>query len=198
MLAGGAEAVITPVAVGAFAQMKALSTRNDEPAAASRPYDADRDGFVIGEGAVVFMLEEMEHGAAPGRPDLCRARWATGRRRTPTTFRRWRQRPRARAARCSSPWPTAGIERRAGGLRLGSRDLDARGRRRGGGRDRGGLRGWQDTPERERGQVDDRPPPRSGRAPWARWPRSSRSRRASIPPTINLDNLDPACAAPGP
>ncbi len=59
MLAGGAEAVITPVAVGAFAQMKALSTRNEDPAAASRPYDADRDGFVIGEGAVVFTLEEM-------------------------------------------------------------------------------------------------------------------------------------------
>jgi 3-oxoacyl-[acyl-carrier-protein] synthase II len=60
MLAGGAEAVITPVAVGAFAQMKALSTRNGDPAAASRPYDADRDGFVIGEGAVVFVLEAMD------------------------------------------------------------------------------------------------------------------------------------------
>jgi 3-oxoacyl-[acyl-carrier-protein] synthase II len=60
MLAGGAEAVITQVAVGAFAQMKALSTRNEEPERASRPYDAGRDGFVIGEGAVVFVLEEME------------------------------------------------------------------------------------------------------------------------------------------
>ena len=60
MIAGGSEAVITQVAVGAFAQMKALSTRNEEPQRASRPYDADRDGFVIGEGAVVFVLEEME------------------------------------------------------------------------------------------------------------------------------------------
>ena len=60
MVAGGAEAVITPVAVGAFAQMKALSTRNDAPERASRPYDQDRDGFVIGEGSVVFILEEME------------------------------------------------------------------------------------------------------------------------------------------
>jgi len=59
ILAGGAEAVITPVAVGAFAQMKALSTRNDDPERASRPYDADRDGFVVGEGAVVFVLEEL-------------------------------------------------------------------------------------------------------------------------------------------
>ena len=66
MLAGGAEAVITPVAVGAFAQMKALSTRNGEPQRASRPYDADRDGFVIGEGAVVFVLEEMGFARARG------------------------------------------------------------------------------------------------------------------------------------
>ena len=60
MIAGGSEAVITQVAVGAFAQMKALSTRNDAPEKASRPYDSDRDGFVIGEGSVVFVLEEME------------------------------------------------------------------------------------------------------------------------------------------
>src|SRR6185312_9373682 len=55
MVAGGAEAVITPVCVGAFAQMRALSTRNDAPEKASRPYDADRDGFVIGEGAVALV-----------------------------------------------------------------------------------------------------------------------------------------------
>jgi 3-oxoacyl-[acyl-carrier-protein] synthase II len=66
MFAGGAEAVITPVAVGAFAQMKALSTRNDAPERASRPYDADRDGFVIGEGAVVFVLEELGRARARG------------------------------------------------------------------------------------------------------------------------------------
>jgi 3-oxoacyl-[acyl-carrier-protein] synthase II len=66
MVAGGSEAVITQVAVGAFAQMKALSTRNDEPERASRPYDADRDGFVIGEGAVAFVLEEMEHARRRG------------------------------------------------------------------------------------------------------------------------------------
>jgi len=66
ILAGGAEAVITQVAVGAFAQMKALSTRNDEPERASRPYDADRDGFVVGEGSVVLLLEEMEHARRRG------------------------------------------------------------------------------------------------------------------------------------
>ncbi|HMD61234.1 MAG TPA: beta-ketoacyl synthase N-terminal-like domain-containing protein, partial [Opitutaceae bacterium] len=66
ILAGGAEAVITPVAVGAFAQMKALSTRNDAPEKASRPFDRDRDGFVVGEGAVVFVLEEMDQARRRG------------------------------------------------------------------------------------------------------------------------------------
>ncbi|WP_082780933.1 beta-ketoacyl-ACP synthase II [Cephaloticoccus primus] len=66
MLAGGAESTITPLAVGAFAQMRALSTRNDAPAAASRPYDRDRDGFVLGEGAVVFALEEYGHARRRG------------------------------------------------------------------------------------------------------------------------------------
>lgn len=66
MVAGGAESTVTPLAVGAFAQMRALSTRNDEPERASRPYDADRDGFVLGEGAVVFVLEELAHAQRRG------------------------------------------------------------------------------------------------------------------------------------
>jgi 3-oxoacyl-[acyl-carrier-protein] synthase II len=66
MIAGGAEAVMTPIAVGAFAQMRALSTRNEDPERASRPYDVDRDGFVISEGAVVFILEEFEHARRRG------------------------------------------------------------------------------------------------------------------------------------
>jgi 3-oxoacyl-[acyl-carrier-protein] synthase II len=60
MIAGGSESVITPLAVGGFCAMKALSTRNDEPAKASRPFDVGRDGFVMGEGAGVLILEEME------------------------------------------------------------------------------------------------------------------------------------------
>jgi len=66
MIAGGAESTVTPLALGAFAQMKALSTRNDAPEAASRPYDVGRDGFVLSEGAVVFVLEEREHALARG------------------------------------------------------------------------------------------------------------------------------------
>jgi len=61
ILAGGAEAAITPIGVAGFAAMKALSSRNDDPEHASRPFDADRDGFVLGEGAGVLILEELEH-----------------------------------------------------------------------------------------------------------------------------------------
>ncbi|HLF84534.1 MAG TPA: beta-ketoacyl-ACP synthase II [Blastocatellia bacterium] len=66
MLCGGAEAAITPMGVGGFAAMRALSTRNDDPDHASRPFDADRDGFVIGEGAGVLLLEELERARGRG------------------------------------------------------------------------------------------------------------------------------------
>jgi 3-oxoacyl-[acyl-carrier-protein] synthase II len=66
MLAGGAEATIIHVGIGGFCAMKALSTRNDDPKHASRPFDVDRDGFVMGEGAGVLMLEELEHAKARG------------------------------------------------------------------------------------------------------------------------------------
>jgi len=61
MIAGGAEAIIVPLAIAGFAQMKAMSTRNDDPAHASRPFDAERDGFVCGEGAGLLVLESLEH-----------------------------------------------------------------------------------------------------------------------------------------
>jgi 3-oxoacyl-[acyl-carrier-protein] synthase II len=61
MLAGGSEAVITPLTIGGFCSMKALSTRNHEPTRASRPFDKDRDGFVMGEGAGIMVLESLEH-----------------------------------------------------------------------------------------------------------------------------------------
>jgi len=66
MIVGGSEAAITPMGVGGFAAMRALSTRNDEPARASRPFDRERDGFVIGEGAGVVLLEELEQARRRG------------------------------------------------------------------------------------------------------------------------------------
>jgi 3-oxoacyl-[acyl-carrier-protein] synthase II len=66
MVAGGSEATVSPLGVGGFASMRALSTRNDDPATASRPWDKDRDGFVLGEGGGVMVLEEYEHAKARG------------------------------------------------------------------------------------------------------------------------------------
>jgi 3-oxoacyl-[acyl-carrier-protein] synthase II len=66
MIAGGSEAAITPLSVAGFDALKALSTRNDEPAKASRPFDRERDGFVVGEGAGILILEELQHALARG------------------------------------------------------------------------------------------------------------------------------------
>jgi 3-oxoacyl-[acyl-carrier-protein] synthase II len=71
MIAGGAEAVVTELAIGGFASARALSTRNDDPAGASRPWDKDRDGFVLGEGAGAVVLEEYEHAKARGARIYC-------------------------------------------------------------------------------------------------------------------------------
>jgi 3-oxoacyl-[acyl-carrier-protein] synthase II len=71
MIAGGAEAVVTELAIGGFAAARALSTRNDDPASASRPWDKERDGFVLGEGAGAMLLEEYEHAKARGAKIYC-------------------------------------------------------------------------------------------------------------------------------
>jgi 3-oxoacyl-[acyl-carrier-protein] synthase II len=70
MICGGTEAAITPLSVGGFAAMRALSQRNDDPSHACRPWDKDRDGFIIGEGAGLLVLEELEHAKRRGAPIL--------------------------------------------------------------------------------------------------------------------------------
>src|SRR5213079_1613391 len=70
MVTGGSEAAITPMGIGGFAAMKALSTRNDDPAHASRPWDAGRDGFVVGEGVGILILELLEHAQRRNAPIL--------------------------------------------------------------------------------------------------------------------------------
>ncbi len=71
VITGGTEATITPMAIAGFSSMKAMSTRNDEPTRASRPFDAERDGFVMGEGAVMLVLEKADVAAKRGAPILC-------------------------------------------------------------------------------------------------------------------------------
>jgi 3-oxoacyl-[acyl-carrier-protein] synthase II len=70
MICGGTEATITPMGIGGFASMRALSTRNDAPEKASRPFDAERDGFVVGEGAGIVILESLEHAQKRNAPIL--------------------------------------------------------------------------------------------------------------------------------
>ncbi len=70
MISGGSEACVTPMGIGGFAAMRALSTRNDEPHRASRPWDKERDGFVVGEGSGILILEELEHARRRGAPIL--------------------------------------------------------------------------------------------------------------------------------
>jgi 3-oxoacyl-[acyl-carrier-protein] synthase II len=71
MIAGGSEATVCPMAIGGFAAMRALSTRNNEPQKASRPWDKDRDGFVLGEGAAILILETLEHAEKRGAQIVC-------------------------------------------------------------------------------------------------------------------------------
>ena len=74
MIAGGVEAAVTPLCVAGFNAMRAISKRNDEPEKASRPFDRDRDGFVIGEGCGIVILEALPHALEQGRADLRRTR----------------------------------------------------------------------------------------------------------------------------
>ena len=113
MIAGGSEAAITPMGVGGFAAMRALSTRNDEPQRASRPFDKDRDGFVMGEGAGVVILEELEFAQRARRADLRRARRLrhVGRRVPHHRAARGRRRRHARHADGARAAPASGRTR---------------------------------------------------------------------------------------
>ena len=99
MITGGSEAALTPLGLASFCALKGLTTRNDDPEHASRPFDKDRDGFLLSEGAGIVVLEELEHARKRGAQDLRRAdRLRRQRRRLP------HHRPRPRGPR-GRAWP---------------------------------------------------------------------------------------------
>jgi 3-oxoacyl-[acyl-carrier-protein] synthase II len=107
MFAGAAEAPLAPLTYAAFSIIRAMSTRNDAPASASRPFDRDRDGFVMGEGAAVLVLEERGRALARGAPVYARRSWATVHQRRPPRPPRARWPPgRPRDAAPRSPTAT--------------------------------------------------------------------------------------------
>ena len=124
IIAGGSEAAVTPMSIGGFANMKALSERNESPATASRPFDATRDGFVMGEGAGIVILEELEHAKRRGARIYAEVR-GTARPATRTTSRRPRPKARARSARCAARCKDAGIEAERRAVHQRARHVDA-------------------------------------------------------------------------
>ena len=172
MIAGGSEAAITPMGVGGFAAMRALSTRNDDPQHASRPFDKDRDGFVMGEGSGICILETLDSARRRGARDLRRARRLRPDLATPITSPASPRRRTARSASMTMALQEGGHRAAAGRLHQRARHLDADQRS-----DRDARR--QDAVRRARlqagdvvDQVDDRPPARRRRRPRGRHHRA--------------------------
>ena len=139
ILAGGTEASISPLGVTGFMNMKALSKRNDDPETASRPFDVDRDGFVMSEGAGVVVLEALDHAEARGARIYAEVIGYGGHDRCPScdrAFSRWSRGRSLHASRAGLGGRAGG----AGGLHQRARDLDSRQRRRGDSGDPIGLR----------------------------------------------------------
>ena len=195
MVAGGAEAVITQVAVGAFAQMRALSTRNDAPANASRPYDTDRDGFVMGEGAVVMVLEEMEHARRRGARIYAEL---MGYGASADAFHLSSLAPEAEGSRRSMQLALAGAS--LAPERVGYVSAHATSTQGGDGEEaaaiaavfgRGGDRLHVSAVKSMTGHL------LGAAGALGAFAATMAIHRGVIPPTINLENLDRACAALG-
>ena len=171
MIAGGSEAAITPMGVGGFAAMRALSTRNDEPQHASRPFDQDRDGFIMGEGAGRHHPRGARVRPPPRRADLRRAgRLRHVRRRVPH-HRAVRGR-RRRHARMETALNDAGVQPAAGRLHQRPRHLDALQRQARDAGDQAAVRRARRNAGDLVDQVDDRPPARRRRRARSRHHRA--------------------------
>ena len=192
MICGGAEATITPLGVGGFNAMRALSTRNDAPQQASRPFDKDRDGFVIAEGAGIVVLEELEHAKKRGAKIYAEVTgYAAQRRRAPHhgAGARRRGRPALHAARAQGRQADARGHR----LHQRARHLDegrtTPPRRMAVKKVFGDARAQGDG---QLDQVDDRPHAGRGRRGRDRDLRAGVA-RGVMPPTINYTTPDPEC-----
>ncbi len=192
MVAGGAEAAITPLGVAGFNAMLALSTRNDEPARASRPWDKGRDGFVMGEGAGILVLEERERALARGAhiyAELVGLR--RHRRRAPRHAARAR-RPKGPSGRCARRWTTAPSTRRASATSTPTAPAPGRATRRRAGPIRAVF-----GAHAERLAVSSTKSMTGhllGAAGGVEGAITALAlARGVLPPTINLDEPDPAC-----
>ena len=192
MFCGGTEAPVTAVAMAGFGAMRALSKRNDEPASASRPFDARRDGFVMAEGAAVLVLEELQHATAAVRDPCrgCRLRHLL--RREP----RLRHRSHGREPGPCTADGLRGSGRRGRGdrLRQRARNVDPARRRRGDARLEARARRGQGPPNAH--LVDERARPGTPSAPQARSKPSSPSSRSSTASSrrrSTTSSEDPEC-----
>ena len=193
MVAGGSEAPITPIGVGGFYAMRAISQRNDDPQTASRPFDAGRDGFVIGEGSTIVVLEELEHARARGAKIYgeimgygCTADAHHFTEPDPTGA------GQARAMRMALE--EAGMDAERGRLHQRARHLDAGRRQRRDAHDQDGARRGARVPGPGLvDQVDDGPHARRGRLDRARLHGARDDAATCCRPRSTSSSRDPTC-----
>ena len=160
MIAGGAEATVSPLGIGGFAAARALSTRNDDPATASRPWDKDRDGFVLGEGAGVLVLEEYEHAKRRGAKIYAEL---VGFGMGADAFHMTAPNVDGPKRAMKAALRNAGVNADAGAVPQRARHLDAARRRQRDQRHQARVRRACAEAGRQLDQVDDRPPARRRR-----------------------------------
>ena len=197
MVTGGAEAAITGLTVAAFDNMKALSTRNDAPETASRPFDKDRDGFVLGDGGAIVVLESLEHAERRGASILGEV---LGYGLSADAYHITSPAGERRGCAAGHAGLPRGRRDRPDGRRLHQRprDLDPAGRR---GRDRGGQGGLRRSGPQagvRLHQVDDRTPAGRGRRARVRRVAPGRPRAATFRPPSTRSPPTPSAISTAP